>query len=192
MTSIPDKSPEQLESTGQLQAYKEIVDLAFADAFGEYAFDEARLVVASPPADAAAEWAEHTDFDVILLGFDKVSKIRVLKAVREATGLGLGEAKALVETAPKAVIEGVSRADAEVVKEQLEQAGANVYISGNGEELSAKHNSQQDDDSMINRLDNIFNELARVDHRILQSQVGIDDLKTETRELLNTLRVSIF
>jgi large subunit ribosomal protein L7/L12 len=200
MANIPDKTPEQLEATGQLEATPRTLTLLEAselvkeieEAFGVSAAASAGVVGVSPFAAAAKAVGEQTEFDVILESFDAVAKIRVLKAVREATGLGLGEAKALVEAAPKAVKEGVSRADAEVVKEQLEQAGANVYISRKHEELSAKYNPQQDYDSMMNRIDDIFVELARIDHRISQSQVGIDDLKTETRDLLSTLRVSIF
>jgi len=199
MANIPDKPPEQLESHGQLEVTPRALTLLEAselvkqieEAFGMSAAASAGVVVVSPFA-AAKTVGEQAEFDVILESFDAVAKIRVLKAVRETTGLGLGEAKALLEAAPKAVKEGVSRADAEVVKEQLEQAGANVYISRKHEELSAKYNPQQVDYSMINRIDDIFVELAQIDHRISQSQVGIDDLKTETRELLSTLRVSIF
>ncbi|NEQ52344.1 MAG: 50S ribosomal protein L7/L12 [Leptolyngbya sp. SIO3F4] len=70
---------------------------------------------------------EKTEFDVVLEGFgDK--KIAVLKAVRAITGLGLKEAKALVEGAPKAIKEGVSKDDAEAAKKQLEEAGAKVSV----------------------------------------------------------------
>ena len=65
---------------------------------------------------------------MILDGFEDSAKIKVLKAVREATGLGLGEAKALVEAAPKAVKEGISKADAEALKKAIEEAGGKVSI----------------------------------------------------------------
>jgi large subunit ribosomal protein L7/L12 len=65
---------------------------------------------------------------VILDSFDAAAKIKVLKAVREATGLGLGEAKALVEAAPKAVKEGISKADAEALKKTIEEVGGKVTI----------------------------------------------------------------
>ncbi len=74
---------------------------------------------------AAAE--EKTEFDVILASFGD-NKINVIKEVRAITGLGLGEAKALVEGAPKAVKEGVSKAEAEDIKKKLEEAGAKVEL----------------------------------------------------------------
>ncbi len=74
---------------------------------------------------AAAE--EKTEFDVILAAFGD-NKINVIKEVRAITGLGLGEAKALVEGAPKAVKEGVSKAEAEDIKKKLEEAGAKVEL----------------------------------------------------------------
>jgi ribosomal protein L7/L12 len=79
---------------------------------------------AAAPA-AAAE--EKTEFDVILAAFGD-NKINVIKEVRGITGLGLGEAKALVEGAPKAVKEGVSKAEAEDIKKKLEDAGAKVEL----------------------------------------------------------------
>ena len=89
----------------------------------------AAVAVAGPAAGAAAAPAaeEKTEFDVILTG-DGGKKINVIKEVRAITGLGLGEAKALVESAPKAVKEGVSKAEAEEVKKKLEEAGATVEL----------------------------------------------------------------
>jgi large subunit ribosomal protein L7/L12 len=75
--------------------------------------------------EAAAE--EQTEFDVILTSFG-ASKIGVIKVVRSITGLGLKEAKALVDEAPKAIKEGVSKDDADDVKKQLEEAGASVEV----------------------------------------------------------------
>ncbi|HIE08763.1 MAG TPA: 50S ribosomal protein L7/L12, partial [Armatimonadetes bacterium] len=90
----------------------------------------APAVAPGAPAAAPAEAApaeEKTEFDVILTGFgDK--KIQVIKAVREITGLGLKEAKELVESAPKPVKEGVSKEEAEEIKKKLEEAGATVEI----------------------------------------------------------------
>ena len=84
-------------------------------------------VVAVAGAAAAPAAEEKTEFDVILTGFgDK--KLNVIKAVREITGLGLKEAKDMVEGCPKAVKEGVSKDDAEKVKAELEAAGATVEI----------------------------------------------------------------
>ncbi len=90
----------------------------------------AAVAVAGPAAGAggaapAAE--EQTEFDVILTG-DGGKKINVIKEVRAITGLGLTEAKALVESAPKAVKEGVNKAEAEALKKQLEEAGATVEL----------------------------------------------------------------
>jgi large subunit ribosomal protein L7/L12 len=90
----------------------------------------AAVAVAAAPgagAAAAAPAEEQTEFDVILTG-DGGKKINVIKEVRAITGLGLTEAKALVEGAPKAVKEGVSKADAEKLKKQLEEAGATVEL----------------------------------------------------------------
>ena len=84
-------------------------------------------VVAVAGAAAAPAAEEKTEFDVILTGFgDK--KLNVIKAIREITGLGLKEAKDMVEGCPKAVKEGVSKEDAEKVKAELEAAGATVEI----------------------------------------------------------------
>ena len=88
----------------------------------------AAAAVAAPAASAAAEVEEKTEFDVVLAGFDAAAKIKVIKAVREIAGLGLAEAKAFVESAPKALKEGVSKEDAENFKKQLEEAGAKVEI----------------------------------------------------------------
>ncbi|MGC2130031.1 MAG: 50S ribosomal protein L7/L12 [Candidatus Aquilonibacter sp.] len=84
-------------------------------------------MVAGPAAAAAAPAAEKTEFDVILSEAGP-EKIKVIKAVRELTSLGLTEAKAFVESAPKAVKEGVTKDEAESVKKKLEEAGAKVEI----------------------------------------------------------------
>lgn len=97
---------------------------AVEDEFGVSA--AAAVAVAGPAADAPAA-AEQTEFDVILKSAGG-NKIAVIKAVREITGLGLKEAKALVDGAPKAVKEQVSKEDAEAVKEKLEAAGAEVEM----------------------------------------------------------------
>ena len=80
-------------------------------------------VAAGPAAGAAAGGEEQTEFTVTLESFDAAKKIPVIKAVREITGLGLGEAKALVEGAPKALKEGVSKADADEMIKKIEEAG---------------------------------------------------------------------
>ena len=91
-----------------------------------HALEEELGVSAAAMAAPAAE--EKTEFDVILAGFDAAAKIKVIKVVREITGLGLAEAKGFVESAPKAVKEGISKDDAEALKKQLEEAGAKVEI----------------------------------------------------------------
>ena len=85
------------------------------------------VAAAAPAAAAAAPAEEKTEFDVILASFGE-NKVAVIKEVRAITGLGLKEAKDLVEAAPKAVKEGASKEDAEKIKAQLEAAGAKVEI----------------------------------------------------------------
>ena len=87
----------------------------------------AAVAVAGPAAAAAPAAEEQTEFDVILTG-DGGKKINVIKEVRAITGLGLGEAKALVEGAPKAVKEGVNKDEAEKIKKQIEEAGGTVEL----------------------------------------------------------------
>src|SRR5215217_995423 len=87
----------------------------------------APAAAAGPAAAAAAPVEEKTEFDVILASFGE-NKINVIKEVRAITGLGLGEAKALVEAAPKAVKEGVNKAEAEDIQKKLEAAGAKVEL----------------------------------------------------------------
>ena len=101
---------------------------AFEEEFGDSA-DAPEAVAAMPAAGAApAEAAEEkTDFDVILANFG-AQKVTVIKVVREITGLGLKEAKDLVEGAPKPVKEGVNKDEAEAIKAKLEEAGATVEI----------------------------------------------------------------
>ena len=103
---------------------KELID-TYCEEFGVSA-----VAAAAPAAAGAAASAEEekTEFDVVLAGFDAAAKIKVIKAVREIAGLGLAEAKAFVESAPKALKEGVSKEDAENFKKQLEEAGAKVEI----------------------------------------------------------------
>ena len=96
----------------------------------EEEFGVSAAAMAAPAAAGAAAPAaeEKTEFDVVLASFDAAAKIKVIKVVREITGLGLAEAKAVVEGAPKALKEGVSKEDAEAMKAQLEEAGAKVEL----------------------------------------------------------------
>ena len=105
----------------------ELADLvkAVEEEFGVSAAAPVGVVAVAGAAAPAAE--EKTEFDVILTGFgDK--KLNVIKAIREITGLGLKEAKDMVEGCPKAVKEGISKEDAEKIKADLEAAGATVEI----------------------------------------------------------------
>ena len=77
---------------------------------------------------AAMAAEEKTEFDVILAGFDAAAKIKVIKVVREITGLGLAEAKAVVEGAPKALKEGLGKDEAEELKKKVEEAGGKVEL----------------------------------------------------------------
>ena len=96
----------------------------------EEEFGVSAAALAAPAAGgAAAEAAEEkTEFDVVLAGFDAAAKIKVIKAVREITGLGLAEAKGVVEGAPKTLKEAVSKDEAEEMKKKLEEAGAKVEL----------------------------------------------------------------
>jgi large subunit ribosomal protein L7/L12 len=99
---------------------------AMEDKFGVSA--AAAVAVAGPASAAPAAAAEEqTEFTVVLASFGE-NKVNVIKAVRELTGLGLKEAKDLVDGAPKSVKEGISKADAEAAKKKLEEAGAKVEV----------------------------------------------------------------
>ena len=94
----------------------------------EFGVSAAAAVAVAAPADAGAAAAEEkTEFDVILAAVG-AEKIKVIKVVRELTGLGLAEAKAAVDGAPKAIKEGVSKEDAEAAKAKLEEVGAKVEL----------------------------------------------------------------
>ena len=119
-----DEIIEALKEMTLLEA-SELVK-AIEDTFGVSAAAPA-AVVAAPAAGAGAEEEEKTEFDVVLEGFGD-NKIQVIKVVRELTSLGLKEAKEVVESAPKAVLEGVKKEDAEAAKAKLEEAGAAVTL----------------------------------------------------------------
>ena len=120
---------ESLKSLSLLDASELVKQIE--EAFGVSAAASAGVVMAAPGAAGAGggEAAEEkTEFDVVLESFDASAKIKVLKAVREATGRGLGDAKALGEAAPKAVKEGGSKEDAEAAKKAIEEAGGKVTL----------------------------------------------------------------
>ena len=94
----------------------------------EFGVSAAAMAAPAGGAAAAAPVEEKTEFDVVLASFDAAAKIKVIKAVREITGLGLAEAKAAVEGAPKTLKEAVSKDEAEELKKKLEEAGGKVEL----------------------------------------------------------------
>lgn len=122
-------SKEDILDTIANMSVMEVVELveAMEEKFGVSA--AAAVAVAAPAAGGgeAAAAEEKTEFDVILASFGE-NKVGVIKAVRGITGLGLKEAKAMVEGAPSAVKEGASKEEAEDIKKQLEEAGAKVEL----------------------------------------------------------------
>jgi large subunit ribosomal protein L7/L12 len=100
---------------------------ALEDEFGVSAAAPAAVAVAAPAAAAAPAAEEKTEFDVVMTDFG-AEKIKVIKEVRAITGLGLAEAKALVEGIPAKIKEGVNKEEAEKIKKQIEDAGAKVEI----------------------------------------------------------------
>ena len=95
----------------------------------EEEFGVSAAAMAAPAAGAAAPAAEEkTDFDVVLAGFDAAAKIKVIKVVREITGLGLAEAKKLVETENAVIKEAAPQAEADEIKGKLEEVGAKVEL----------------------------------------------------------------
>jgi large subunit ribosomal protein L7/L12 len=117
---------EILETIGNMSVI-EVVDLieAMEEKFNVSAASAVAAVAAPAAASAAAE--EKTEFDVVMTSFGG-NKVAVIKVVRAMTGLGLKEAKDLVEGAPSTVKEGVAKAEAEDMKKQLEEAGAAVEV----------------------------------------------------------------
>ena len=128
MSAATDEILEKLKSLTLLEASELVKQIE--DTFGVSAAAPAGgMMMMAPGAGGggAEEAEEKTEFDVVLEDFGG-NKIAVLKAVRALTGLGLKEAKAMVEGAPKAIKEGVSKDDAEAAKKQLEEAGAKVSV----------------------------------------------------------------
>ena len=114
---------EALKEMSLLEASQLVKDIE--ETFGVSA--AAPVAVAAAPAAAAEEEEEKTEFDVVLEGYGD-NKIAVIKVVREITGLGLKEAKEAVESAPKAIQEGIAKDKAEEIKAKLEAAGAAVSL----------------------------------------------------------------
>ncbi|TGG77589.1 MAG: 50S ribosomal protein L7/L12 [Aphanocapsa feldmannii 277cV] len=128
MSAKTDDILESLKSLSLLEASELVKQIE--EAFGVSAAASAGVVMAAPGAAPAAEEAveEKTEFDVHLDGFEATAKIKVLKAVREATGLGLADAKALVEKAPTVVKEGLPKDAAEALKKTIEAVGGQVTL----------------------------------------------------------------
>ena len=122
-------STEELLETISGMSVMEVVDLIekMEEKFGVSAAAPVAVAAAGPAAEGGAAAEEKTEFDVVLASFgDK--KVGVIKAVRAITGLGLKEAKDMVEGAPATVKEGVTKDEAEELKKQLEEAGASVEV----------------------------------------------------------------
>ena len=130
MSKKTDEILESLKALSLLEASELVKQIE--EAFGVSAAPSAGVVMAAPgsaPAGGGADGAEEkTEFDVVLESFEASAKIKVLKAVREATGLGLGDAKAMVEAAPKTVKEAVSKDEAEALKKAIEAAGGKASL----------------------------------------------------------------
>tara|TARA_B100001996_G_scaffold25695_1_gene19832 strand:- start:979 stop:1368 length:390 start_codon:yes stop_codon:yes gene_type:complete len=128
MSSKTDEILESLKTLSLLEASELVKQIE--EAFGVSAAPSAGVVMAAPGAagggEAAAE--EKTEFDVVLESFDASAKIKVLKEVRNATGLGLGDAKAMVEAAPKTIKEGIAKEEAEALKKAIEDVGGKVTL----------------------------------------------------------------
>jgi large subunit ribosomal protein L7/L12 len=127
MSAATDEILEKLKSLSLLEASELVKQIE--EAFGVSAAASAGVVMAAPGTAAPGEAAEEqTEFDVILEEVPADKKIAILKVVRSITGLGLKEAKEMVESTPKALKEGVAKDDAEATKKQLEEAGAKVAV----------------------------------------------------------------
>ncbi len=129
MSTKTDAIIESLKALSLLEASELVKQIE--ETFGVSAAASAGVVMAAPGAAAGAPaeaGEEKTEFDVVLESFEASAKIKVLKAVREATGLGLGDAKAMVEAAPKTIKEGVGKDDAEALKKAIEEAGGKVTL----------------------------------------------------------------
>jgi len=128
MSSKTDEILESLKTLSLLEASELVKQIE--EAFGVSAAASAGVVMTAPGAagggEAAAE--EKTEFDVVLESFDASAKIKVLKEVRNATGLGLGDAKAMVEAAPKTIKEGIAKEEAEALKKAIEDVGGKVTL----------------------------------------------------------------
>jgi len=130
MSAKTDEILDSLKSLSLLEASELVKQIE--EAFGVSAAASAGVVMAAPGAAAGGDGAdaaeEKTEFEVVLESFEASSKIKVLKEVSNASGLGIGEAKALVEAAPKTIKEGATKEDAEALKKAIEAVGGKVTL----------------------------------------------------------------
>jgi large subunit ribosomal protein L7/L12 len=128
MSAVTDEILEKLKGLTLLEAAELVKQIE--EAFGVSAAAPAggMMMMAAAPGAAAEAAEEKTEFDVVLEEVPADKKIAILKIVREITGLGLKEAKDLVESTPKAVKEGTGKDDAEAIKKKLEESGAKVSV----------------------------------------------------------------
>ena len=129
MSAKTDEILKSLKSLSLLEASELVKQIE--ETFGVSAAASAGVVMAAPgaaPGGGAEPAEEKSEFDVVLESFEASAKIKVLKAVREATGLGLGDAKAMVEAAPKTIKEGIAKEEAETLKKAIEEAGGKVTL----------------------------------------------------------------
>jgi large subunit ribosomal protein L7/L12 len=127
MSAVTDEILEKLKTLSLLEAAELVKQIE--EAFGvSAAAPVGGVMMAAAPGAAAEAVEEKTEFDVVLEEVPADKKIAILKIVREITGLGLKEAKDLVESTPKAVKEGTGKDDAEAIKKKLEDSGAKVSI----------------------------------------------------------------
>ncbi len=130
MSTKTDEILASLKELSLLEASELVKQIE--EAFGVSAAASAGVVMAAPGAAGAGDSAEaaeeKTEFDVVLESFDAAAKIKVLKEVRNATGLGLGDAKAMVEAAPKTIKEGMPKEEAEALQKAIEAVGGKVTL----------------------------------------------------------------
>lgn len=130
MSTKTDEILESLKALSLLEASELVKQIE--EAFGVSAAASAGVVMAAPGAVAGGDDGgaseEKTEFDVVLESFDAAAKIKVLKEVRNATGLGLGDAKAMVEAAPKTIKEAMPKEEAEALKKAIEAVGGKVTL----------------------------------------------------------------
>jgi large subunit ribosomal protein L7/L12 len=123
-----DQIVDLIKNLSLLEAFELVKSLEKTFGIDASAYARAAAPAAAAPAAAAPAQEEKTEFDVVLENVPADKKLAILKVVRSVTGLGLKEAKDLVESAPKAIKEKASKADADTIKKQVEEAGGKVSL----------------------------------------------------------------